>query len=613
MPGPASASAASLSRLSIEELAQIEVSSVSKRPEALADAPAAVYVITREQIRDSGVTTLPEALRLAPNLQVARISSSSYAITARGFNNSSANKLLVMIDGRSVYTPLHSGVFWDVQDVVLSDIERIEVVSGPGGTVWGANAVNGVINIVTRSARDTSGTLLAARAGSDLNGVTARQGWRLGDNAGVRAYAKLDRFDNTVKADGSPVADDWNRRQAGFRADWTADHAITVQGDAYSGTLKQPNNPDLSVAGGNLLGRWSRELGPGHGVQVQAYYDHTLREQPGFFRTELSTYDVDLQHHFNWGPRHEIIWGGGVRDWRDHTVGGPLLAFVPADSKLRLSNVFAQDTIALREQLKLTLGVKLEHNSYTGLEYQPNVRLAWKSSQSQLLWSSFSRAVRTPSRLDRDFQVFVSLGPPYNGMLLGGPSFVSERVTAYELGYRSQPWTRTTVSVSAFYNEYDRLRSVEPVAGGFVLGNGVAGRTHGLEAWSSTQVDDRWRVNAGLALLSESLHFQPGSADPGLPTAGANDPRYRFTLQSAWTLPRGWSVQLNGRAVGALPNPAVPSYTALDAHIAYAFGQDAEVSLTGFNLFDPRHAEFGAAPSRSEIPRSILLRLTWAL
>ena len=259
MPTPASASAASLSRLSIEELAQIEVSSVSKRPEALADAPAAVYVITREQIRDSGVTTLPEALRLAPNLQVARISSSSYAITARGFNNSSANKLLVMIDGRSVYTPLHSGVFWDVQDVVLRDIERIEVVSGPGGTVWGANAVNGVINIVTRSARDTSGTLLAARAGSDLNGVTARQGWRLGDNAGVRAYAKLNRFDNTVKADGSPVADDWNHRQAGFRADWTADHAITVQGDAYSGTLKQPNNPDLSVAGGNLLGRWSRE------------------------------------------------------------------------------------------------------------------------------------------------------------------------------------------------------------------------------------------------------------------------------------------------------------------------------------------------------------------
>src|SRR5205814_1931292 len=275
MPGPASASAASLSRLSIEELAQIEVSSVSKRPEALADAPAAVYVITREQIRDSGVATLPEALRLVPNLQVARISSSSYAITARGFNNSSANQLLVMIDG-------------------------------------------------------------------------------------------------------SPVADDWNHRQAGFRADWTADHAITVQGDAYSGTLKQPNNPDLSVAGGNLLGRWSRELGPGHGVQVQAYYDHTLREQPGFFRTELSTYDVDLQHHINWGPRHEIVWGGGVRDWRDHTVGGPLLAFVPADSKLRLSNVFAQDTIALREQLKLTLGVKLEHNSYTGLEYQPNVRLAWK-------------------------------------------------------------------------------------------------------------------------------------------------------------------------------------------------------------------------------------------
>jgi len=604
----------SLSELSIEELAQIEVSSVSKRPEALADAPAAVYVITRQQIRDSGAATVPEALRLAPNLQVARINATSYAITARGFNNSSANKLLVMIDGRSVYTPLHSGVFWEAQDLVFEDIERIEVVSGPGGTLWGANAVNGVINIDTRSARDTIGSMVVVREGSELRGITGRHGWQLGDDGGVRIYAKRNRFDHTETADGSPVADAGDRKQTGFRADWgKAGSAWTLQGDAYSGSLQVPNNPDLSLAGGNLLGRWSRDLGDGQGVQVQAYYDHYLHDQPGLFTTELSTWDIDLQHHFTWGSRHEIVWGGGVRDWHDHTVGSAVLAFVPAQSRLTLSNVFVQDTIALREHLDLAVGVKLEHNSYTGLEYQPNVRLAWKVDPGTLLWSAFSRAVRTPSRLDRDFHVYVNLGPPYSGMLLGGPDFVSERVTAYEIGYRSQPWRNTTLSASVFFNQYDRLRSVEPATGGFVLGNGVAGHTHGLEAWTSTQAGERWRINLGLALLSESLHFQPGSADPGLPTAGANDPHYRFKVQSTWSLPRGWTVEVSGRAVGALPNPAVPAYTAVDAHIAYAIGRDTEVSLTGTNLFDARHAEFGSVPSRSEFARNVMLRLIWAL
>ncbi|HEY0857676.1 MAG TPA: TonB-dependent receptor [Albitalea sp.] len=611
----AASSASQLTRLSIEELAQVEVSSVSRRAERLSDAPAAVYVITREDIRLAGVATLPEALRLAPNLQVARADAHTYAITARGFNSTSANKLLVMIDGRSVYTPLHSGVFWDAQDVMLADIERIEVVSGPGGTLWGANAVNGVIDIITRSAADTQGTVARLIAGNDLRGAALRHGLAWDEDGAVRAYARSHRFDHSERADGSAVADAWKRSQAGFRADWRRSaSAWTLQGDVQDGEARVPGSPSRHVKGANLLARLRHEFDARSGLSVQVYWDQYSRRQPGFFSEDLDTIDLDVQHHWVSDGGHELVWGGGYRHQRDDTRGGALFAFEPARSTLTFANLFAQDTVALGERGKLTVGLKAERNSYSGTEYQPNVRLAWKASDRSLVWAAVSRALRTPSRLDRDFQVFVDLPPPYGGRLLGGPDFASERLTAYEIGYRGQPNERLSYSVNAFVNDYDRLRSVESNGSGdFVLGNQVKGRTHGIEAWGSLQASDTWRLHAGLSLLRKKLSFAAGSTDPGSASADANDPRYQLTLRSNWSLPRDLTLNLGLRHAGALPNPAVARYTALDAGLHWSVSPSLDVSLSGFNLLDDRHAEFGAAPGRSEFGRHVLLRLTWTL
>jgi iron complex outermembrane receptor protein len=607
----AATSSSNLSHLSIEQLADIEVSSVSKRPERLADAPAAIYVITREDIREAGVTTLPEALRLAPNLQVARSNANTYAITARGFNGSNANKLLVLIDGRSVYTPLQAGVFWDVQDVMLDDIDRIEVVSGPGGTLWGANAVNGVINILTRSSRDTHGTRVVVDAGTDERGVALRHGFSLGEDATLRLYAKGFEVDHSERADGRALVDAWNLNQAGFRADWArSGNAFTMQGDAYEGKAQvSATSPDRKVSGANVLGRWNRDLGHGAGLQVQAYVDRYRRDQPGVFTEEMSTLDIDVQHHIPLGDRHDIVWGGGLRHQHDSTTGSTLLAFVPADSTLTLANVFAQDSYSINERTKLTFGLKLERNNYTGVEVQPNLRLAWRIDDRALLWSALSRAVRTPSRVDRDLQITPPTGPG----LLTSPGFVSEKLTAFELGYRAQPSARTSFSVSAYFNDYDKLRSIEPDgSGNFVLGNGIAGHTYGIEGWGSFQASETWRLSAGYRHINERMHFKPGSAAIGQASAG-NDPHYKFTLRSSWTLPRDWVFDVGLRANGALPNPPVPSYVAVDARVAWTVSRGVELSLAGFNLFDRSHPEFGAAPARSEVARSFALKLRWDL
>lgn len=611
----AARSPASLSRLSIEELAEIEVSSVSKRPERLADAAASVFVITADDIRRSGASTLPEILRLAPNLQVARASANSYAISARGFNNSSANKLLVMIDGRSVYTPLHSGVFWDVQDVSVRDIERIEVISGPGGTLWGANAVNGVINVITRPADRTVGNLVNAVVASDERSLGVRHGRQLGPDTALRLYARGQRFDHSERADGTALRDAWDRRQVGFRADGgPAGAGWRLQGDAYEGDAQGGNSPDRKVSGANLLGSVSRDLGGQSQLRAQVYVDTHQRKQPGLFSQKLDTVDIDVQHQFAIASNHELLWGGGVREQRDHAEGSALLAFVPLDSRLTLANVFAQDTMSFGERLKLTVGLKLEHNNYTGLEVQPNARLAWKLGPQSLLWGAVSRAVRTPSRLDRDFFIFINLPPPYGGRLLGGHSFESERLTAYELGYRGQPNPSLSYAVTGYVHDYDRLRSIEPTGSGdFVLGNGVRGRLHGLEAWGSYEVSRSWRIDAGLSLLRQRLRFAAGSADPGSPNVGGNDPRHQFMLRSSWTLPRDVSLDLGLRAIGALPSPAVPSYVSLDARVGWQVSPGLELSLAAFNLLGERHAEFGSAPNRSEFDRTLSLRLVWDL
>lgn len=607
-PSLAATAPKDLAELSLEELMNVEVTSVSKKAERLSDAAAAVFVITRDDIRRSGYTSIPEILRLAPNLQVARVDSSQYAITARGFNSTTANKLLVLIDGRTVYTPLFSGVFWDAQDTLIEDIERIEVISGPGGTLWGSNAVNGVINIITRQSKDTTGGLVTFGGGTDELGGGARYGAKLGENATYRIYGKGFGRDNTVNGRGISAQDSWKKGQAGFRTDWgKGNDALTLQGDGYTGSIDQAGD-DKSLSGVNLLARWNRTLQDGSALQVQGYYDKIHRAYPRTFSETLDTYDIDAQHRFRLGASHEIVWGGGYRLMQDRVTNSPTLAFLPERKNLRLANGFIQDSIALRERLQLTVGAKVENNSYTSLEVQPSARLAWKFRDDQLLWSAVSRVVRTPSRLDRE--LFAPGTPPFT-TLAGGPDFRSEKLIAYEIGYRAQPTSRSSLSISTFYNVYDDLRSIERGLGaGPVISNKMQGYTYGVETWGSYLLRDWWRLSAGYNYLKEKLAFESGSRDTAVQGAG-NDPAHQFSVRSAVNLASNleWDTAL--RVIGALPSPNVPSYVALDLRLGWTLRKGLEFSLLGYNLLDHDHPEFGTSTTRSELPRGFYGKLTW--
>ncbi len=612
---------ADLADLSLEQLANIEVTSVSRRAERVADAPASIYVITGEDIRRAGVTSLPEALRLAPNLQVARNSASSYAISARGFNNAIGNKLLVLIDGRTVYTPLFSGVFWDAQDVMLEDIERIEVISGPGATLWGANAVNGVINVITRSAQASQGALLGAGGGNRESGGAVRYGGKIGTDGHYRVYGKFFDRDNTERASGTEVRDGWHKGQVGFRADWGgASRGFTLQGDAYTGKLDQAQSGKTSIDGMNLLGRWNQRLSGGSDIRLQAYLDHTERDVPGTFGEVLDILDVEFQHGIQLAASNRVLWGGGYRYARDSVQNSAALAFLPADKNLDWANLFVQDEIKLSATVELTAGLKLESNDYTGWEYLPSVRLAWKPSADQLLWTALSRAVRAPSRLDRE--LFAPGNPPFT--LLGGPNFRSEISNVFELGYRAQPAAAVSYSITAFYHDHDHLRSVEPAPGGTcvsvsapgntcVLGNLIEGTTKGVETWGSYQVTRIWRLTGGAVYLDQDLERKPGSLDPTGPSGLGNDPSYQWQLRSAMNLTDRHEFDVIVRGVGKLPSPAVPAYTAVDVRLGWRATRDMELSLTLQNLFDEKHPEFGTAATRSEFERGLFLKLMWRL
>jgi iron complex outermembrane recepter protein len=592
---------AELADLSLEELANLQITSVSRRAERLADASASVFVITADDIRRSGATSLPEALRLAPNLQVARVDARQYAISARGFNSTIANKLLVLIDGRTVYTPLFSGVFWDAHDVYLDDVERIEVISGPGGTLWGTNAVNGVINVITKRATDTRGTTAFIGGGNLETGIGARHG-----SGNLRVYGKAFDRDNTVRADGTDQADGWKNAQAGFRGDWGN---FSLQGDAYRGQVDQASTRDVRLSGGNLLARWARQLGEGSRLQVQGYIDHTDRDIPASFHEQLDTYDLEVQHAWQVLAGHLLTWGAGYRHARDHTGGAGTLAFLPEDRKLDWASLFAQDEMALARNLRFTAGARVERNPYTGYEFLPSARLAWKPDERRLVWTAASRAVRAPARLDRE--LFAPASPPF--VLAGGPDFRSEVSKVYELGYRAQPSARTSYSLTAFRAEHEHLRSIEPIGGGaVVIGNGMEGRTTGLEAWASAAPARSWRLSAGALLLDQDLRPSPGSADTNTAAAG-NDPNRQFLLRSSHDLAPNQELDLTLRHVGRLPSPVVEDYTAVDARYAWRLRRELELSATVRNLFDRSHPEFGAPATRSEFERGLFLKLRWAI
>ena len=601
--------AASLVDLSLEQLVNVEVTSVSKRPQRLADVSATAYVISADDIRRSGATSLPEVLRLAPNLQVARADTNQYAITARGFNSVLSNKMLVLIDGRTVYSPLFSGVFWEAQDVMLEDIERIEVLSGPGGTLYGANAVQGVINIISRAAAETQGGLVSAGAGNQDKALAARHGGTTGSGTAWRAWAKATRREHSELATGTAVRDQASMSHAGFRADHAngADH-FTVQGDLYHSTIDQ--QPDeRRISGANLLGRWGRELAAGRRVQLQAYFDRAERDQPGALRDTLDTWDLDFQHLSQPLPGHDLILGGGWRLQHDRVenTSPAALALLPPDRRMTLWNVYAQDEFALAPRLKLTLGLKLEHNGYTGLESLPNARLAWEVAPNHLLWGAVSRSVRTPARVDRDF--FSPGTPPF--AIAGGPSFESEVSKVLELGFRGQPLPALSYSVSVFHHDFDKLRSVDAGPGGATLNNNFDGKLDGLTSWARWRLNDHWRVNASYARLKQHFNARPGTAPVGGVASLGNDPSHRWTLGTSIDIGSTMEVDVQVRHVAALPSPAVPAYTALDARWGWRVRPDLELSLALRNLGDSSHPEWGSPLSRTEARRSAFVKAVW--
>ena len=602
-------SPAELKRLSLEDLIDQDVTIVSRRPEKLSASPSAVQVITGEDIHRSGATSLPEALRLAPNLEVAQVNSHDWAISARGFNNTLANKLLVMIDGRTVYTPLDAGVFWDAQNVLLDDIDRIEVVSGPGGTLWGANAVNGVINIVTKSASQTQGLLVEGGGGSLLQDFGAvRYGGGNGTNLFYRVYAQ--RFDrnDTVFPNGNNAADSWDMSQGGFRMDYSPSdvNMLTVQGDAYSGS-EAGTAGFTFVDGQNMLGRWSHTISDTSDLTMQAYFDRTWREIPNSIADDLKTYDLDIQHHFGLGERQSVTWGGGYRLMQDAVRNSAAIAFVPPKRNMQLFSAFVQDEIALLpDRVKLTLGTKLEHNDFSGFEVQPSARLAWTPDDWQTFWWAISRAVRAPSRIDSDLEI--PANAPFS--VVGNNGFDSETELAYEAGYRVRPMDRVSLSVSSFYNAYSDLRSLDQIGTtNYVIGNGFRGQTWGFEVSGTYQATEWWRLRGGYTYLNKLLWPVKPLVNPSI--REGNDPENQVMIQSTMDLPAHVQFDLVGRYVDTLENPHVPSYVTFDARLAWWYRGIVEFSIIGQNLWDKQHPEFGNAATRQEIPRSVFGKIAW--
>lgn len=600
---------ASLADLSLEQLSNIEVTSVSGRAESLQGAASSIHVITAEDIRRSAATSLPEALRLAPNLQVASLNAAQYAISARGFNNAIGNKLLVLIDGRIVYSPLFSGVFWDANDVVLEDIDRIEVISGPGGTLWGANAVNGVINVITKPAEATQGTMVSvARSGSGGYEM-ARWGGSLGDAGHVRVYALAMDHGNTRRANETERADQASKRQGGFRADWDASAGrITLQGDAYEGGKYPANNLAPKMSGANLLARWNGTFSGGSPFKLQALLDYSDRNDVNAFRDRSRTVDVQFTHEPKVPGGHRLLWGAGYRQTQgSNDPAPPAVIFLPTEKRLRWTNVFAQHEWHVDDKLQVTLGAKAEHNVYTGTEFLPNLRLSYRHSPRAMTWAALSRAVRAPARLDREF--FSPSTPPF--AINGGPNFQSEIAKVLEIGHRGYAAPGLTYSITAFQQRYERLRSGSPAP--VTLINQIEGHVNGLEGWATWQAARDWRLSAGFLELRKHLASTRGTPDPAGVASLGNDPRHQWHLRSSLDIGSRGEFDVMARHVGSLPSPAVERYTAVDARLALRVSPQLDIAVLGQNLFDRRHPEFNAAAAASQMRRRVFLKATWKL
>lgn len=634
---------ADLTALSPDELSEIRVTSVAKREQRLAETARAVFVITREDIRRSGATSIPEALRLAPGIDVARIDSDKWAITSRGFNSRFANKLLVLVDGRSVYTPLFSGVFWDVQDTLLEDVDRIEVIRGPGAAIWGANAVNGVVSVITRKAKESAGAFASVGGGSGerIFGA-ARWGGALSKRSDLRVYAK--GFQRDRSPDAPSPSDRWDVEQAGARAEWSLGPAtsLTVQGDVYSGheedretvaTLTPPFAATLagegSVDGGNALASFKAAAPWGGDLTIQAFYDRTRRSDVIHWESR-NTWDVDVLQHLALAKVHDVTLGLGYRSTSDDIASGFTIAFRPETKRDELWSGFVQDDVWLAPALRLTLGAKFEHNDYTGFEFQPDIRLLLTPTRKATLWVAVSRAVRTPSRFERDARVDLQVASVTNGVpvlasIFGSGSFRSETLIAYEIGARWQAGKRFSIDATAFYDSYDRLRTFEPgspypepgdpfhIVAPLRPANEMEGEGRGVEVATTWSVTDTLRVRASYSGLWIDLRLKPGSQD-GLSFAAEGDsPKHQARLFVSWDPAPRWEADGLLYVVDRVPNQNVPGYARLDARLGFALTRQLSLDVVGQDLLRARHREVGAAylVSPADIGCRVFGRVAW--
>ena len=610
------------------------VTSVSKQESTVGHSPAAIFVITPEMIRRSGATCIPETLRMVPGMEVAHIDANKWAISCRGFNGLYANKLLVLIDGRTVYTPVFSGVYWDTQDVVMEDIERIEVIRGPGGTLWGANAVNGVINIITKSAKNTQGAYVMAGGGTQeqFNGAV-RYGGMIGDDGYYRIYAK--NFDRGPFFDPvGPQYDAWRQGRFGFRTDLNLDrdkaNTLTVQGDHYVGesgfydfitntippAFQQAVQGNEQVTGDNVLARLRHVYDADSDWALQVYYDQYQRD---YYATNqlVKTYDVDFQYRFPLADRHKLTCGAGFRGIHDKliTMDAFTLQFISPERTYNLTSQFIQDEVTLVEDLlDLTMGVKLEQNAFTGFEVQPSARLLWTPDRRHSAWGAISRAVRTPSRADDDIVTTLSAIEPFVfPRVYGNRGFQSEELIAYEVGYRAQSTENFSWDIAAFYNVYERLRSAgygdpfpedEPTPEHeiypMILINGASAQTYGVELTGNWSISERWRLYGQYTLFHMNMENNPMKTSEGV------DPNNQIYLRSSWDLRRDLDLDLIARYVDDLPEINVPSYISMDVRLGWRPRKHLELAVVGQNLLDSHHQEFNSTMDSLFTPTTLV-------
>jgi iron complex outermembrane receptor protein len=620
-----------LSDISLDTLANTEITSVSRKGEKLSQAAAAVFVITQEDIRRSGLSSIPELLRMVPGVTVAQINANTWAITARGFNEVLADKLLVLIDGRTVFDPLSSGVYWDVQDMILEDIERIEVIRGPGATLWGANAVNGVVNIITKKAKDTQGGLLSGRAGSQEGEIAStRYGGPIGDRGNYRVFGKYLHQDAFADSQGNESNDDWHLVHGGFRADLSLSSRddLTIQGDLYQGnegqsvpgllSLSPPLtgnfNSQTDLNGGNLLGRWHRASSERLDTTVQIYYERDVRNETGVLAETRRTIDLDFVQHFLASSRHDLLWGGDYRYSSDDTMGTLNLSFDPTTRSTNLFGAFLQDEITVvPERLVLTVGAKLEHNYYSGFAVQPNARALWNMRPRYAIWVAVSRASESSSRFDADIRQNENAVAGPNGVptlisSFGTPHLPPESVVAYQLGARGEMSKWFTFDIATFYNHYTDRHTQEPGVPFFeadpppehlviptITRSNISGETHGVEAFGQLKLASFWMFSVGYSLFEIHLHAAPGSQDFG--TANESEgstPRNAYQVRSQINLPHRLEFDSAAYYTGTLVGPQLPSYARVDARFGWRPTEHLEISIGLQNLLDPRHFEFGS-------------------